>query len=209
MATQSDFFARWFPGEINHSVGFHKILAAQLPNAGKILDLGCGNNAALGTYRTAEREVWGADFSAHPALQHSEWFRKLAPTGAIPFADETFDIVASFMVMEHVAEPAAFLGEIARVLKPGGVYIGQSIHALHYVTWIRRAFDLVPHRWIQRLVKKLYGREEHDTFPTCYRLNTQGALAHAACDASLKLATWTAYLTRGISRSLLCSIGWQ
>jgi hypothetical protein len=52
-----------------------------------------------------------------------------------------------------------FLDAVARVLKPSGYFIGQSISGDHYVTWIRRAFGLLPHPLNQLIVKKLYGRD--------------------------------------------------
>jgi ubiquinone/menaquinone biosynthesis C-methylase UbiE len=193
-------FHRWFPDELNHDTGFHQIVGTLIPAKGKILDLGCGSNETLARYRSADREVWGADFEAHPAMKNAAWFRPLATDGAIPFADNTFDLVTTYMVMEHVAAPAKFFGEIARVLKPSGVYVGQSIHSLHYVTWIRRLFDLAPHSWVQRLVKKLYGREEHDTFPTCYRLNRRGSIARFASDCGLEELDWHSYASQGYFR---------
>jgi SAM-dependent methyltransferase len=39
---------------------------------------------------------------------------------ALPFADETFDVVAAFDVVEHCADDALALSELARVLAPGG-----------------------------------------------------------------------------------------
>ena len=39
---------------------------------------------------------------------------------AIPLASETVDIVLSIQVLEHVVSPSKVLGEIHRVLKPGG-----------------------------------------------------------------------------------------
>jgi SAM-dependent methyltransferase len=38
----------------------------------------------------------------------------------LPFAAETFDVVCAFDVVEHCADEAMALGEIARVLVPGG-----------------------------------------------------------------------------------------
>jgi len=42
---------------------------------------------------------------------------------SLEFDDNSFDLVLSSDVMEHVVEPYAAFEEIARVLKPGGVYI--------------------------------------------------------------------------------------
>src|SRR5437763_1763648 len=108
----ANFLSRWFPGELNHDTGFHNLLSARLPKAGRILDLGCGDNYALARYRTPGLEVWGSDFEPHPELQYAEWFRRLPVHGAIPFADQTVDLVSSFMVMEHVTAPAPFFAEI-------------------------------------------------------------------------------------------------
>jgi len=42
---------------------------------------------------------------------------------ALPFADGSFDIVAAFDVIEHLAPEALALGELTRVLRPGGVLL--------------------------------------------------------------------------------------
>jgi SAM-dependent methyltransferase len=191
------FFQRWFPDEINHWDGFLQFIDQKAPRTGRLLDLGCGSNQLLQHLRTPQREAWGIDFAAHPQLQHPEWFRLMGADNSIPFADDTFDLVCSHMVMEHVVSPQSFLREIARVLKPGGWYIGESIHARHYVTWIRRLFDLVPHTWVQALVRRLYGRAEHDTFPTCYRMNSRRVLVRFAKDAQLDLVEWRGYVSAG------------
>jgi hypothetical protein len=50
---------------------------------------------------------------------------------------------------------------------------------------------------VQRFVKWLYGREEHDTFPTHYRLNTKRAVARAARAANLDCVGWRGYASQG------------
>jgi len=197
MIDNSPYFQRWFPNEINHWDGFIDFIHEKAPRSGRMLDLGCGDNQLLERFRTPERETWGTDFIRHPNLQHPQWYRPLYPDGAIPFADQSFDVVCSHMVMEHVGSQSEFLQEASRVLKPGGWYTGESIHARHYVTWIRQMFDLVPHSWVQALVRRLYGRAEHDTFPTCYRMNTRRAIAHFAKESQLELATWRGDVSPG------------
>jgi SAM-dependent methyltransferase len=176
----STFFERWFPGELNNAQGYYAELADLMPQAGRILDLGCGANYHLAFFRTPEREVWGADLQRHPQLAHPEWFRLMPANGSIPFADQTLDLVATFMVAEHVADPPAFLGEVVRVLRPGGHLVVHTVNARHYISWLRWLAGIVPHGWNQRLVRRLYGRDVHDTFPTCYRMNSPPRIARLA-----------------------------
>src|SRR5438874_3710601 len=127
-----------FPREQHHVEGLHTILHRLMPETGRILDLGCGANSELAHYRSPDREVWGTDFEAHAQLCQPEWFRPLGSGGSIPFPDDSFDLVVAIMVMEHVATPAHFFREVARVLRRGGYFVGHTISGIHYVTWLRR-----------------------------------------------------------------------
>jgi SAM-dependent methyltransferase len=46
-----------------------------------------------------------------------------ASAAALPFADESFDVVGAFDVIEHCDPESAVLGELARVLRPGGALL--------------------------------------------------------------------------------------
>lgn len=81
---------------------------------------------------------------------------KTCPQAAIPYDDESFDLVLSHDVLEHVGDPRLSMREIRRVLRPGGlsfnvfpVYFGAVSHHLDYVTtvpglhWVFSARTLV------------------------------------------------------------------
>jgi SAM-dependent methyltransferase len=191
------FLYRFFPDEPCSTEAFHKDIARMLPNSGRMLNLGCGNNSSLAGFRTPQREVWGADLHEHPQLCHPEWFRLLDPGLAIPFPAGTIDLVVCEWVLEHVVTPTGFLQEVQRVLRPGGWLAAHTISAQHYVTWVRRILDILPHAAVQKLVYRLYGREEHDTFPTYYRLNTVPQLQRCGRRAGLRLETVRRYSNLG------------
>jgi SAM-dependent methyltransferase len=181
------FFERFFPDEPVSILAYLSAIRAYLPPRGRLLDLGCGANRQLARLRRHRYEVWGADFQEHPELADRDWFRFLADDGRIPFPDRSFDVVACCWVLEHVDRPAEFLGEVRRVLRPGGRLVALSINGAHYVTGIARLLRLAPHALTQRLVQRLYERPAHDTFPTCYRLNTRRQLERTAAAAGLRL----------------------
>jgi SAM-dependent methyltransferase len=187
----------YFPDEPHHMAEFHRTVTACAPAAGVVLDLGCGDNSSFAHLRATGRVVWGVDFQRHPQLTDPEWFRLLPPDGTIPFPTETFDLVTAVWVLEHVEDPMRFLSEVRRVLRPGGVFLGHSINAGHYVTWIRRGLDILPHRCTQWLVERLYGRPSHDTFPTRYRMNTARHLDRAAEAAGLAVVALRRYADPG------------
>ncbi len=182
-----DPFFRWFFPEytfdaVEDYVGEVK---ARAPENGRILDLGCGDNSQLAQLRTERREVWGVDLHEHPRLAHAAWFRRLGPDGGIPFPDAAIDVVAACWVLEHVARPMPFLQEVSRVLRPGGWFVALTPHGWHYATWLIRFVEMLPHRVVQRTVRRFYGRAEHDTFRTFYRLNTPRQLRRAAEPAGM------------------------
>lgn len=91
--------------------------------SGQALDYGCGYGDV--TFRLASRfdHIVGVD----PQYERVEFARTEYPhldfdccsqLGA-QFADGSFDTVLSTMVINWVAEPKEYLGEIARMLRPG------------------------------------------------------------------------------------------
>ena len=61
------------------------------------------------------------DVKKNPALR--DHVKQIAPDGRLPFPDASFDAVTSNMVFEHIADFEKPVSEIARVLKPGGLFV--------------------------------------------------------------------------------------
>jgi SAM-dependent methyltransferase len=86
---------------------------------GRLLDLGCGHVPLYAAYRPHVASVtcvdWAHSLHANPFLD-----QLVDLNGPLPFADGAYETVILSDVLEHLAEPQPLLGEIARVLAPGG-----------------------------------------------------------------------------------------
>ncbi|HEX7294914.1 MAG TPA: class I SAM-dependent methyltransferase, partial [Pyrinomonadaceae bacterium] len=88
----------------------------------RILDVGCGTGAnlqMLAKHRNAE----GVDVSQQAvAFCHHRGLDcvKLGAIEQLPYENESFDLVTALDVIEHLDDDVAGLGEIRRVLRPGG-----------------------------------------------------------------------------------------
>lgn len=102
----------------------------------------------------------------------------------LPLPDASVDVIMSRSVFEHLSDPQSVYLEFARVLRPGGVVIFLTANMWDYGTLVAR---LVPNRFHARIVSKVEGRAEEDTFPTEYRTNTRGDVQRLAQRAGLTI----------------------
>ncbi|MCE5306580.1 MAG: class I SAM-dependent methyltransferase [Acidobacteriales bacterium] len=101
--------------------------ARRFPGAA-MLDFGCGAGELLSAARAIGLDMRGCDvYYAGSNTREEAAARGLLGTyvmesaeGTIPFGDASFDLVVNNQVMEHVADLDRTLGEIHRVLRPGG-----------------------------------------------------------------------------------------
>lgn len=84
------------------------------PADGRVLDYGCADVPYRGWFGPAV-EYLAADIPGNPDATVT-----IAPDGTVPVPDASVDAVLSTQVLEHVADPALYLAECHRMLRPGG-----------------------------------------------------------------------------------------
>ena len=124
------------------------------PRRGRMLEIGCGAGRMLVHFAPAFERVDGVDIapemlSAAAAAPLPENVSLSLVDGAslAPFGDAAFDFAFSLQVFQHVPDRdviAAYLDEVARVLRPGGRAVLQ--------------FDSRPQPALRRLVLRLPDR---------------------------------------------------
>jgi malonyl-CoA O-methyltransferase len=112
-----------------------------------VLDLGCGTGrhslwlAATGASVTAVDFSEGmlAEARKKPEADAVRWFVHdlLRP---LPFANGTFDLVISGLVLEHLQELTGFFAEARRVLKPGGRAVMSTMHPAMFLRGAQARF---------------------------------------------------------------------
>jgi SAM-dependent methyltransferase len=105
------------PRAVRDSSELFSVAAPWIVPGARLLDLGCGPRDQAAPAEHGGVSYVGIDYS-------SEQADLLADAHAIPFRENTFDVVLSYAVLEHLYHPFLAVQEVARVLRPGGVYVG-------------------------------------------------------------------------------------
>lgn len=89
--------------------------------SGRVLDVGCG----IGDFLAYHGDAVGVDINSH-CVDHcldNGLQACVMEEDHLPFGDGEYDTVVLDNVLEHLADPAPLLGEIRRVLRPGGAVV--------------------------------------------------------------------------------------
>lgn len=95
----------------------------------EILDAGCGVGA-FSEPLTQHNTVYGVDFS-EKSLEFARARGLQAVMGdltALPFADGKFDVALCIGVIQLIEQYMPVMAELARVTKPGGILLVQTLH---------------------------------------------------------------------------------
>jgi SAM-dependent methyltransferase len=174
-----------FPPESHPNRVLERGIDAHLTPSASILDIGCGRTAPnLVKLAGEERKLFGIDVIdftvADPRLQL--FTNDVCDMKDIPA--NSIDVAYSRAVMEHLERPEAAYAEIARVLKPRGVYVFTTPSIYDYGSLIAL---IVPNRFHGRIVSATEGRAAEDVFPTVFGSNSRRAISRQARDAGLAL----------------------
>jgi SAM-dependent methyltransferase len=132
---------------------------------GRILEDGCGVGMYVAHIQPFGGQVFGLEYNferVREARQHSDLLACAAGEG-LPYPAETFDLILSHEVLEHVRDDRRAVEEIVRALKPGGRLVlfvpnrGYPFET-HGIYWRREyrfgnipLVNYLPRRWRDRL----------------------------------------------------------
>lgn len=98
---------------------------------GRLADLGCGNAPLAGLYAPLAEEFLWVDWPGSPHQSITpDLFQDL--NEPLQIADRSLDTVLLTDVLEHIRDPDALIGEVQRVLRPGG----RAIIGVPFLYWL-------------------------------------------------------------------------
>lgn len=120
------------------------------PDGTRLLDLGCGRGESRAFFLERRPSIaWiGLDIEQSPEVNQRQAaegdFRSYDGVN-IPFEDGAFDLIFSRQTFEHVQFPHEVMKQVARVLRPGGVFFGSTSQLEPYHSY--STFGYSPHGW--------------------------------------------------------------
>jgi ubiquinone/menaquinone biosynthesis C-methylase UbiE len=122
-----------------------RAIAAEAPEGGTVVDLGCGPGEVLVRLATLapSLHLTGVDLDAHMVARAQRKAERrpipadrrqgfvVADAAMLPFADHSVDLVVSSYAVHHLPDPDTARAEIMRVLKPGAKAIIWDVVSPH------------------------------------------------------------------------------
>ncbi len=198
----SERLQKWLLPPIEwNQVTYGKLVLRHLRSTTQWLDVGCGwrvlgkdldpmENLLLGSAgRVVGIDPEFASLSKHRNLK----LRCVSHMKALPFSAGSFDLVTSNMVVEHLPDPRSAFADVARVLRPGGLFILHTPNLVNYAVFLNHTLGRwLPRDWVLRAIKQGERREAQDVFPTFYRANSARHLNALAKSVGLSVESLSA-----------------
>jgi len=126
-----------------------------LGDCARVMELGAGSSPALDVLDSPLKVACDMSFPMLAARNAAPDAPRVTADGQrLPFADAAFDGIYSINVLEHVPDPTAFVGEVARLLQPGGRFLaitpnGDAEWLLDLLERLRLKLPEGPHRFLK------------------------------------------------------------
>jgi 2-polyprenyl-3-methyl-5-hydroxy-6-metoxy-1,4-benzoquinol methylase len=179
-ATLHEFYQEYLPEEESSIEAWQRMMnpvfkrAARLLQRfkakGRLMDVGTGFGFFLSEMKKRGWEVTGVEISQRGLNYARDRLGVKVYSGSLEKAglsERYFDAVTAFYVVEHLPDPAAFLKECHRILKPGGLLLLRYPHTTPIKNLLRllgienRLYDLPAHlsdfspETVQRLIERV------------------------------------------------------
>lgn len=108
-----------------------RLINREMDRRGNLLDYGCGTGAFLHSMAEDGWQVQGIepDEQARAIAEKRNGQKIQTPSDLSGFAENSFDVITLWHVLEHVYEPLELCKEFFRILKPGGkLYLALPNH---------------------------------------------------------------------------------
>ena len=96
----------------------------------RILEIGCGIGTVVYELSSKGHDIAGIDISGeaieYGRKKYSDIRLEVQAAETLPYEDESFEVVLSFDLFEHIAAIDKHISEVRRVLGPGGYYLFQT-----------------------------------------------------------------------------------
>jgi ubiquinone/menaquinone biosynthesis C-methylase UbiE len=96
----------------------------------RILEIGCGIGTVVHELSEKGHDIIGIDISGeaieYGRKKYGEISLEVQAAETLPYEDESFEVVLSFDLFEHIAEIDKHISEVRRVLRPDGYYLFQT-----------------------------------------------------------------------------------
>jgi ubiquinone/menaquinone biosynthesis C-methylase UbiE len=96
----------------------------------RILEIGCGIGTVVHELSKKGHDVIGIDISGeaieYGRKKYGDIHLEVQAAETLPYEDESFEVVLSFDLFEHIAAIDKHISEVKRVLRPGGYYLFQT-----------------------------------------------------------------------------------
>ena len=183
-----DVVAQLAPSAVFHQDRYARAIREHLAAGCRWLDIGAGTKLHDGAetgpcsppmLRADASLLIGADvMREHLRRNGLLTYAVGADVEHLPFEGNSFDLVTANMVLEHLAAPCVVFGEVARVLRAGGLFVAVTPNVHHPVIYL--ASLLISARQRRQLANTVEGRALEHVFPTFYRANTARTLNRLA-----------------------------